>query len=32
MPDVLGGGGVNRVLGDVGGVISDAFEVTRDEH
>ncbi len=32
MPNIFGGSGVNRVFGDVGGVISDAFEVTRDKH
>src|SRR6202165_1319675 len=32
MPDVLGGGGVNRVLGGVGGVVSDAFGGTREGH
>ena len=32
MPDVFRGGGVNRIFGDVGRVIADAFEMARDEH
>src|SRR4029077_2112003 len=32
MANVFCGRGVNRVLGDVGGVIPDALEMPRDEH
>jgi hypothetical protein len=32
MPDVFGCGGVNGVLGDVGGVIANAFEATPNEN
>src|SRR5438477_3847174 len=32
MTNVFGGGGVNGVLGDVGGVVPDAFEVPGDKH
>jgi hypothetical protein len=30
--DIFGGGGVNRVFRDIGGVIADPLEVARDEH
>jgi hypothetical protein len=32
MANVFGSGGVNRIFGDVGGMVADAFEVTRDKH
>src|SRR3954470_15579547 len=32
MANIFGGSGVNRIFGDVGGVIAHAFEVTGDEH
>lgn len=32
MANVFGGGGVNRVLGNVSGMIADAFKVPGDEH
>ena len=32
MPDVFGRGGVDSVLGDVGGVIADAFETARNKN
>ena len=32
MPDIFRGGGVNRILRDVGGVIADPLEMARDEN
>ncbi|MDQ2868275.1 MAG: hypothetical protein M3R59_07690 [Verrucomicrobiota bacterium] len=32
VPDIFGGGRVDGVFRDVGGVIADPFEMTRDEH
>src|SRR5438128_7712508 len=32
MANVFGGGGVNRIFGDVGGVVAYALEVARNKH
>jgi hypothetical protein len=32
MPDVFGSGGINRIFGNIGGVIADALEATANKN